>query len=548
MVRTTARGTLNAESPSARIAAPVSFRLRRTALPVALLTFAFILAGFGFALAAPLFQAPDEPPHIDMVRHRIHHPLSLPGSDLRIRQGVEAAVEQVGLNQGGPVDWTKAPADRPAYPRFADFPNAEDPATTCHVGTWTSCQNYHYGHPPTYYALVSPVAAVLERFSFPVELLGLRLLGVLLVAPMVPLTAYAAAQVWPDAPRRPVAAAAVVALFAPLAANAAAVNNDALDLLCAAAAIALAARLLRRPHPGTAFALGAATGAGLLVKSDFLALAAVAALAVAVVLPSLRRQERVRTVAGFVVPALVGSVWYLRNLIRYGGLGQPGTEILRPVEPGPWNAVTPLRFAIHHFDDLLGRVWGLYGQTAVDLPTGWIRALNLAFAALVVGWLLCRRWTLPGMRSLRLAVLAGFPAALTAGALAASFSVFRSNGEVRGLLGRYVYPGLPVLGIAAVAATAAIADRLVPRLRGRATVGVVVLAGLTVASFVRAGHGFYGTRSAALALHRADIVSAVPSVGSWLAPLAVLWVLAVAGCAVLLYRDRSPSPAQRPAG
>src|SRR5438552_18523734 len=96
-----------------------------------LLTAAFVLAGAAFAVGAPLFQAPDEPPHVDMVRHYADHPFDLPGPDLRIRNGVQQAVEQVGLNQGGPIDWSHAPPSRPRYPAFDGYPDASAPARSC---------------------------------------------------------------------------------------------------------------------------------------------------------------------------------------------------------------------------------------------------------------------------------------------------------------------------------------------------------------------------------------------------------------------------------
>src|SRR5207237_803406 len=81
----------------------------------------------------------------------------------------------------------------------------------------TSCHNSPSGHPPTFYLLMSLPDRALQHLGFPSEVLGLRLLSLLLVVPLVPLTYYAARQVWPGSTTLPLAAAALIALFAPLA-------------------------------------------------------------------------------------------------------------------------------------------------------------------------------------------------------------------------------------------------------------------------------------------------------------------------------------------
>ena len=514
-----------------------------------LLTAAFALAGGAFAVGAPLFQAPDEPPHVDLVRHYADHPTAIAGPRLRIRSGVEQAVELVGLPQGGPIPWPATPRPRPAYPRFEGFPHADADATGCHTSTWTSCQNYHYVHPPTYYELAGVADRALGRLSFPSEVLGLRLLGVLLVAPVVPLTYLTGRRVWPGTTGRPLAAATLVACFAPLAANAAAVNNDALTLVLAAGAIAAAAAALREPSVENALVLGVATGAGLLVKSEFVAVAAVAALVAIVVARALAHppgpppragpSRRPRALAAFAGPTLIGSAWWIRDLVRFHAFSQPGSEILQRVRPGPWNHTGRVSYTVHHLVDLVGRFWGLYGQSAVEVPRPWRIGLDVAVVLMLASWLAARRWGRPSPVDVRLALLALFPMALAAGALHASFTVYRTNGEVRGLLGRYLYPSLPVLAVGAVGAAGTIARRA-RRARSPRRVpvglvlstGTVVAATLGLASFVRAAHGFYGTRDTHLLLARAVSVSAVPSPGRWLAVVGAAWASCVVAAAV----------------
>lgn len=508
-----------------------------------LLTLAFVLTGVAFAVVAPLFQAPDEPPHIDMVRHYAEHPFDLADRDLQIRNGVQSAVDATGLDQGGAIDWSspRVPDRRPPYRAFDDYPDADGPATSCPVGTrgpdgWTSCQNYHYGHPPTYYVLMAVPDRLLHGLGFPTEVLVLRLLSLLLVAPVVPLTYYAARQVWPRSTTLPLAAATLVALFAPLAAAAAAVNNDSLMLLCAGLYIAACARLLRHPDPRTAIAVGVATGAGLAVKSNFQALAGAAAIIVLVALTAIARRDRVRTVVGFAAPALVGSAFWLSNLARFGTIGQPGGEILLPRTPGPHEDASPVGYAVDHVWEVIGRFWGLYGQSAVETPGLWRDILSWAAGVLVVAgvvaWVV-RRPVRPTGASLRMWALGLVPAVLVAGVLLSSFQVYVKNGQVRGLLGRYLYAGAPVFAIAAVAALASVVAlarrRWTPSPGALAAAGTAVAAIVCVASVRRAIHGFYGSPTPSEWLDRMSRVSAVGRPGPVLALVALTWLAAVAG-------------------
>ena len=508
---------------------------------LALLTLAFVLTGTAFAIVAPLFQAPDEPPHIDMVRHYATHPLDVADRELEIRRGVQSAVDETGLDQGGVIDWSspRVPRERPAYPAFDDYPDADAPATSCPVGTrgpdgWTSCQNYHYGHPPTFYVLMAGPDRLLHGFGFPTEVLVLRLLCLLLVAAVVPLTYYAARQVWPESTTRPLGAATLVAFFAPFAAAAAAVNNDALMLLCAGLYVAACARLLRHPDPRTAIAVGLATGAGLLVKSNFQALAGAAGLIVLVSLAAIPRRHWLRTVVGFAVPTVVGGAFWLSNLARFGTIGQPGGEILRPRVAGPHERETLVGYAVDHVWEVIGRFWGLYGQSAVETPPLWRDVLSwaaglLLLAGLLAGLLAPRH---DGGRR-RLWALALIPAVLLAGVLLSSFQVYVKNGQVRGLLGRYLYAGVPVLAIGAVAALASVVALARRRWPGVLRPGAVAAVGTTVAAVVcaasvrRAIHGFYGTTSPSEWLDRMARVSALGQPAPVLAVLLLGWLVAV---------------------
>jgi 4-amino-4-deoxy-L-arabinose transferase-like glycosyltransferase len=510
----------------------------RTRTCLLALTLAFALGGAAFALATPLFQGPDEPAHVDLVRHYARHPSDLAGPDLRVRAGVWAAVQQTGLPiAGGPTEavWPPggAPA-RPSYPRFDDFPGGEAPAAGCRLVPVATCQNYHYVHPPTFYVLLAPAARVLDHQAFPREVLGLRLLCVLLVTPVVPLAHYTARQVWPRATRRPLAVAALVATFAPLLALSGNVNNDSLLVLTSAATIAATARLLRRPSRGAALAVGLAAGAGLLVKIQGITVALAAVLAVLVVVARRPRTEWAGWLARAFVPMAIGSAWWVYNLARYHGLSQGGGEILEPARPG-FGSASPLSYVWHEGPHLVGRFWGLYGNTAVVTPGPWRAGLTIAAVVLGLVWLACRRWHRPDPVAARLDwVLAAVPVLLALGALQQSFAAYRRNGVPRGLNGRYLYPALPVLAAGVVAALSRVFARVaglgLVRRSGNAVlaVGSAGAAALGLAGFARAMHGFYGTRSLGLALDRAAAVAPVRHPGPWLAVLGLAWLACIA--------------------
>jgi 4-amino-4-deoxy-L-arabinose transferase-like glycosyltransferase len=527
---------------------------RAARLAVALLTAAFALLAAAFAVVLPVFQAPDEPAHVDMVRFRLHHPLAVPDHTLRWAQATEDAVAMVGLPRGGPLRWDGPTPARPPYPAFRDLAPAGTPAAPgagwCSTLPWPpheTCQNYHWGQPPTWYLAMAPVAAATEALAFPTQVLALRLGSAVLAAAAVPFTWLAGRALWPGRRGRPLVAAALVAAAGPLAGTAGTVNNDGLLLACGAAASAAAVRVVRRGHDvAGAELLGLATGAGLLVKSEFLALAPAAAACVLATLPAVPRGRRLRQLAAFVVPAAAGSVWWLRLALRYGSFSPPGSEIVRPAAPGPWEHTGPLRFALDHGHRIFRDIWGTYGWDGADVPVGWQRALAAAAAALALAWLLARRWRRPDARATRTLTLALFPLALLCGAVYASFDLYRTNGEVRGLHARYLYPAATLAAVAAAAALGAVADRLPAGARMRLRPALVA-AGTVVAAAVFGGgsllvaaHGLYATRDLGLLVERARAVAPVAPVGAATGGVLAAWAaltVAAAWAATRAVRD-----------
>ncbi len=544
---------------------------RAPKLILALLTAAFGLCGLAFAVGTPLFRNFDEQTHVDRVGVTARHPFDLPDSDLRRTFGAWAALDAVGLPDAAIDDsWPGVPAERPEYLPFRAYPGGNQPQES---GCPGPCQNYQYGHPPAWYLLTAPVAALLDDRPFPATVLWLRVLDVLLVLPVVPLTWYTARQVWPGATRRPLAAAGLVALFGPLAFTAAGVNNDALVLVLGAAVLALMARILRvGARPRLALWLGVLVAAGLLTKVQFVPVAPFAGLAVLVAptprsgVPGGRRanlsdariekgpgfgtRNRVGAALAFGLPALVGALWWLRNLMGDGVLSPSESEILAPARAGPWQDATFLGYVLDQLALFGGRFWGLYGFPLVTVAEPWRTGLNVAVVAVVAAWLACRRWGRPTAQGLRWLVLAAVPLALFVAVAWASFDVYRTNGEERGLAPRYVYLALPALAVGLIGALSTIGSRVGLAAAGDRTRGRLLALGLaavavvgSAGSFVVAMRGRYQTTSLAELADRAAAVAPVADPVGLLAALGACWLVAVAAAvAISLGASRRSGP------
>jgi len=504
---------------------------------VALLTGAFVLLGAALSLLVPMFGNFDEQTHLDRARYSARHPVEDVGPELRRTSGSWAASVAVDAARVSPP--SDPAAYRGTYAPFRDYPGGNRQQRADCPGL---CQNIQYVHPPGWYLLVAPVTGVLEDRPFPHMVLALRLLDVLLVAPMVALAWATAREVWPRSPRRRLAVTALVAMCAPLAYTASAVNNDALLLLAAGTAIYLGTRVLRRgPTPWLAAALGAAVTVGLLTKVQMVLMAPALGLMV-LAGPVVHRSQRVRSAAAFAVAAAPGALWWLVSVLDSNPLAPKGTELLSAPAEGPWNDESYLTYAVAKVPQLLGRFWGTYDSPVTFVPDTVRLMLGLAVALLALGWLVARPWARPDVEQLRWLLLAAVPASLVAGVLQASVSAYRRSGELRALAPRYLYPAAAVLAIAAVAAAITILRRLDrPAPRGALLLTMALAAVAAVASVAHVARSAYGTGSPSEVLDAARGVSPIGRPAPALAAVALLWlgtvVLALRGARDLSVRS-----------
>ena len=304
-------------------------RLHRTVWFVVALHLSF---GLLFSLLVPAFRAPDEANHLDMLR-RYRVQLGHDAPDRHFPQGLDVATADSSVA-------TSQPQPRPPL-RAEDAPPRGDRATFADLappGTPSGVQNNMSQHPPLYYAAVAgattAIAGLLpvDVWSWDRELYLFRLVSILLTAPIPVLAAVAARAV--GLSRVAGGGAAAATLLVPQATLiGAAVNNDALVMLGAAAATALALDHLRTGRPATAWLAMSAAVVASLTKSTAAILPVWVLVVVAIAWQRRRatrndEQARVRTddatppgwksLVGSAAIAGIGASWYVSNLLRFG--------------------------------------------------------------------------------------------------------------------------------------------------------------------------------------------------------------------------------------
>jgi 4-amino-4-deoxy-L-arabinose transferase-like glycosyltransferase len=392
---------------------------------------AYVALGTLYAIFTPAWQVPDEPAHYNYVR--------------QLSEGAGFPVMEMGDYDQEYLEMLKA----------RRFP----PELSIDSVTYEDHQ------PPLYYLLATPVYLLFSGAVLP-----LRLLSVFFGAALLVVALGAIQAIFPTRPGLALMAAAFIAFIPQHIAMTAGVNNDTLAELIVAGTLWALIVYLRgerdRPWP-----IGLLLAAALLTKGSVYTVVAVAILAV---IARWRREGRTWRWAAIqlgwmVIPALILSApWFIRNGLVYGWLdptGQAHHDLvvagqMRPLDyvalegwAGYWERAYAFTFQ---------SFWGQFGWMGVVLPARIYQGLALLSALLLTGFL----WWLFDRRRPRLTSLQRNSLFLLLASCFLTVLMFAwYNCKFLQHQGRYLFPALVPIGIAAALGLDRLARLLPQRIR-----------------------------------------------------------------------------------
>jgi 4-amino-4-deoxy-L-arabinose transferase-like glycosyltransferase len=317
---------------------------------------AYLALGAAFTLQTPAWQAPDEPAHYNVIKF--------------IAENRALPVLQTGdYDQAYNEEFTRTPQNVASL--------AIEPL------------RYENYAPPLYYVLAAPLYALTDGW-----ITALRLFSVILGGAVVVAAYLIGAELYPDQLTFALGGAAFVAFVPQHLAMMSAVNNDSLAELLIALTVLQSLRLFRSTVVSrrALIGLGVTLGLGLLTKATFYYTAVPVAVG-ALILYARRHPLRLTQYALVCAPALlIGSVWWIRNLMVYGGLdalglarhnavvfGQPTTaQWLADYGAGGWLQ----RF----FATTYRSFWGQFGWMSTPMPDREYMILGALSAIALIGW------------------------------------------------------------------------------------------------------------------------------------------------------------------
>lgn len=483
-----------------------SARARRIShMAVWILTASWIMLCTTWSILVPPLKSPDEAAHLSAAL-MLAEGWSWPdlGDARQLDFVTQLEAEELPLT--GAERSTVAELEA-RYPGFGDTPNQMTQ------------------HPPTYYLLAAGVfhAIDYQQLRWDQVLLGMRLLGVLLAAP-IPWLVFGTVRTVTRSRAAAVVGVTALWLVPGMTQLLAMGNNDTLAILVGAAIAWLSARIWTgdRRVAGLLSA-GVVLGIAGLVKGTLIvfAIPVVVALLFGRAHPPHWGARLRETLWPLAVALVCGQWWWLRNLVVYGTL-QPYGSMLDEGSWPPGAAPDPVAFAAEFWRVATTTFWGWFGRVNAPLPAPLVLILTIGGVALIVAGFV----RASGFRRITIAFLL-IPAGLALVLMVrVSWGAYVDTAAFRGMHGRYFYPVVTSL----IAASAIAAMSLVRRRRGR------VLFGIAIAT-VSAAMAALGPIVTFVHFYAPGAVGVRAAIGAWaegMSPLPAGVSLAIAGIALVL--------------
>ena len=417
---------------------------RREALSITAITMAFTSLVALWALLAPVFDAPDEPLHLNSaIRLTDGWDWPAPG-DARVTQAVLAAMAEASAPAGDRSTFEELAVEHPGY-------GGIDQMTQ---------------HPPFYYLYAAGILNLIDYADVRADIavIAVRLGGLLFAAPL-PILAWASVRRLTQSPRAAIIGGAAVLAVPQLAHIMGSVSNDVPTITFSAVVIWVGIRLMTGDRSWFAtIGLGVALGLAAFTKGTALPLVAFAVLVVAVWPRSLSVPTRLVRLIVMLACAGLGGWWWVKNIFVYGKIQPPSNLYAdNPFPEGSGPSV------LYYGDQLWRRVtrsyWGNFGWLDHPMPAIVTDTLSVVAIAVVLGFAFRRNSSL-----LRTLVLASVPLLYLMALLYQTWPTYVRTQLPAGLQGRYFFPAL----IALIALSAIAWQRMV-RPESRPAVGVGLL-------------------------------------------------------------------------
>ena len=421
--------------------------LPREQLVLSLILLVYVVISSLYALLTPHWQVPDEPAHYNYIRQLAagRLPIIEPGD-------YDQTYQEMLVSEGFPPQYS------------------------------LSGIQYEDHQPPLYYLLATPIFLLFDGALPP-----LRLFSSLLGAGVIVLTYLVGRRICPGRPLVTLTAVALVALIPQHIAMMAGVNNDILAELLLAAALLGAATMLTAEDAPKPWLLGLVLGAVFLTKST--AYVAAPVLGAALFFRWHHRKEPIgslaRQLAALFGPALLlGAIWWGRNLATYGGMdwmaiGRHDEVVFGQPTTAGWIAANGLTATAGRFvRDTFRSFWGMFGWMSVAMDTRIYQGLGILTGVTGLGFCLAavgQRRKESEQRAVGRFASRHVPTLLAMSAVLTIGGYLWWNLSFVQHQGRYLFPALIPLGLAAGVGWEKLTQARTARIAATALVPIAIL-------------------------------------------------------------------------